>query len=408
MDNDILETIDMKTLGRELQQARTKKGMTQEDAAKIIDVARTTMIAIEQGSRRIRADELIKLAHAYGLAVSDFVRPRPVLAMSKPQFRGPWLKSEADNALIEPYVEQLKQLARDYFELERITDTPLIRKYPPEYRIGKLRTSDAAESIASEERIRLGLGDGPISLLRDILEQEVGLRIFYYPLPGKFSAIYLYDEQVGGCIAINSKHPEERRRGSLAHDYGHFLTLREKSEVYIEEGYYQRKPESERLADDFAAYFLMPTSGVTRRFNALRRTKENVTVGDLCVLAHYYGVSVEAMVRRLEELKLLPTGLWDRIRESGFKVREAQRQLGLDVLPASDQMFAIRYQHLAIEAFDRGLISEGMLARFLGVDRLEARRISEVLRPGVKESANVSFNREMEGLFGDREEKVNE
>ncbi len=152
----------------------------------------------------------------------------------------------------------------------------------------------------------------------------------------------------------------------------------------------------------------MPTSGVTRRFNALRRTKENVTVGDLCVLAHYYGVSVEAMVRRLEELKLLPTGLWNRIRESGFKVREAQRQLGLDALPASDQMFAIRYQHLAIEAFDRELISEGMLARFLCVDRLEARRISEVLRPGVKESTSLSLHQEMEGPFGDREEKVNE
>ena len=408
MDNDILETIDMKALGRELQQARTKKGITQEDAAKIIDVARTTMVAIEQGNRRIRADELIKIAHAYGLSVSDFVRPRPVLAMSKPQFRGPWLKTEADNELIKPYVEQLKQLARDYFELERITETPLIRKYPPEYRIGKLRTSDAAESIASEERIRLGLGDGPIPILRDVLEQDVGLRIFYYSLPGKFSAIYLYDEQVGGCIAINSKHPEERRRNSLAHDYGHFLTSRDKSEIFIEEGYYQRKPESERLADDFATYFLMPTSGVTRRFNDLRRTKENLTVGDLCVLAHYYGVSVEAMTRRLEELKLLPTGLWDRIRESGFKVREAQRQLGLDVLPASDQKLAIRYQHLAIEAFDRGLISEGLLARFLDVDRLEARRISEILRPDVKEGTTLSLNRDIVGPFGDREEKVNE
>ena len=408
MDNNILESIDMKALGRELQQARIKKGVTQEEAARIIEVARTTMVSIEKGDRRVRADELIKLAHAYGLSVSDFVRPRPVLAMSKPQFRGPVLKTEADNALIEPYVEQLKQLARDYFELERITETPLVRKYPPEYEIGRLRLSDAAESIASEERIRLGLGDGPIPLLRDILEQDVGLRIFYYPLPGKFSAIYLYDDQVGGCIAINSKHPEERRRNSLAHDYGHFLTYRYKPEVFIEEGYYLRKPESERLADEFAASFLMPTNGVTRRFNDIRRTKESLTVGDLCVLAHYFGVSVEAMTRRLEDLKLLPTGLWDQIRVGGFKVGEAQRQLGLDVLPARDQKLPIRYQHLAIEAVDRGLISEGLLARFLDVDRLEARRIAEVLRPSVIESTKLSLNRDIEGPSGDWEEMANE
>src|SRR5437660_344104 len=123
MDNNILETIDMKTLGKELQQARTRIGMTQEEAAKIIGVARTTMINIEQGGRRIRGDELLKLAVAYGLPVSDFVRPRPLLEMSRPQFRGPTLKSEEDTALIEQYVEQLKQLARDYFELEKITET---------------------------------------------------------------------------------------------------------------------------------------------------------------------------------------------------------------------------------------------------------------------------------------------
>lgn len=395
MDSDILETIDMKVLGRELQQARSRKDLTQEDAAKIIDVARTTLIAIEQGNRRIRAGELIKLAHAYGLQVSDFVRPRPVLAMSQPQFRGPWLKTEEDNKLIGPYVEQLKQLTRDYFELERITETPLVRKYPPEYNTGRLRTSEAAESIASEERIRLGLGDGPIPLLRDILEQDIGLRIFYYQLPPKFSAIYLYDEEVGGCIVVNSHHPEERRRWSLAHDYGHFLTYRQKPTVFIEDGY-QRKPESERLADDFATYFLMPTSGVTRRFNDIRRTKEKVTAADLCILANYYGVSVEAMTRRLEDLKLLPTGLWEKLREGGFKVREAQRQLGLGALPARDQKLPTRYQYLAIEAFDRELISEGLLARFLGVDRLEARRIGELLRPNVAEGTDISFiNRDM-------------
>jgi DNA-binding XRE family transcriptional regulator len=39
MNTNILDTIDMRELGRELQQARTKRGLTQEDAAKIIDVA---------------------------------------------------------------------------------------------------------------------------------------------------------------------------------------------------------------------------------------------------------------------------------------------------------------------------------------------------------------------------------
>jgi len=379
MDSNILDSIDMKSLGRELQQARVRKGLTQEDAAKIIDVARTTMIAIEKGDRRIKAGELMALAQAYNLQISDFVRTRPEIAMSQPQFRGPSLRTEEDNTLIAPSVEQLKCLARDYFELEKITGSPLTRKYPLEYTIGRLQTNEAAESIALEERIRLGVGDGQIPLLRDILEQDVGLRIFYYPLPAKFSAIYLYDDQVGGCIAINSNHPEERRRWSLAHDYGHFLTYRQKATVFIENGY-QRKPESERVADEFANCFLMPRNGITRRFNDIRRTKDKITPGDLCILAHYYGVSVEALTRRLEDLSLLPTGIWDKLKAGGFKVREAQQQLGLGSLSARQQKFPMRYQYLAIEAFDHGLISEGLLSRFLDVDRLETRRIAELLR----------------------------
>lgn len=408
MSNNILDTIDMKVLGKELQQARVRKGLTQEDAAKIINVARTTVIAIEKGDRRIKAGELIKLAEAYNVPISDFVRTRPEIVMSQPQFRGPSLRTEEDNALIEPYVEQLKHLVRNYFELEKITESPPVRKYPPEYDTRRLQTSVAAESIAIEERMRLGLGDGQIPLLRDILEQDVGVRIFYYPLPAKFSAIYLYDDQVGGCIAINSNHPEERRRWSLAHDYGHFLTYRHNPAVFIENGY-QRKPESEHLADDFANYFLMPTNGVTRRFNDIRRTKDKFTPGDLCMLAHYYGVSVEAITRRLEDLKLLPTGLWDNLRKGGFKVRVAQQQLGLGPLPAREQKFPTRYQYLAIEAFDHELISEELLSRFLEVNRLETRRTAEVLRQNVTAETDVSLiNRAIEQLSNNREDTANE
>jgi len=43
-------------------------------------------------------------------------------------------------------------------------------------------------------------------------------------------------------------------------------------------------------------------------------------------------------------------------------------------------MIPIHYQHLAIEALDQGLITEGRFADFLNVDRLEARRIATGLR----------------------------
>jgi Zn-dependent peptidase ImmA (M78 family) len=180
-------------------------------------------------------------------------------------------------------------------------------------------------------------------------------------------------------MAINLDHYEERRRWSMAHGYLHFLAHRRKPVVDFE-GQYKRIPESERLAEAFPKYFLMPTSGLLSRFNDMYRTHGKFTPTNLFTLAHYYGVSIEALVYRLEDTKLLPSGTWDRLRDRGLKVRKVQQELGLEEIDQRADIFPIHYQHLAIEALEQGLITEGRFANFLSVDRLEARRIAEVLR----------------------------
>lgn len=379
MDKNILDTLDAYQLGKELQIARSRKGMTQEEAAKVIDVARTTITAIEKGERRIKATELIRLAQAYGRQVSDFVRPRPIVEPFQVQFRGPNLALFKETPEISSYVHTLEDFCRDYLELEQLTQSPLPTKYPTEYSISRQKAEQAAEGIALEERARLGLGDNPLPALRDILEQEVGLRIFYFPMLSKFSAMYFYTEQLGGCIAINNSHVWERRRWSLAHEYAHFLAQR--NQPTIEEDYV-RQPESERFADSFAQYFLMPTAGVTRRFNKTFQTKGDFTLSDLLLLADYYKVSLEAMTRRLEDLKLVHTGMWDKLKSSNLKIRVLQQEQGLEQIPAQEAQIPVRYQYLAFEALNKGLISEGQFAQFLRISRLEGVHLANLLREG--------------------------
>lgn len=379
MATNILKNLDLRKLGERLQQARKQRGMTQADAAKVIDAARTTIVAIEKGERRLKPNELIKLARAYGRAVSDFVRSTPVTEPFAVQFRAADQRSGSEEEQINASIQNLEELCRNYLELEKIVDAPLPQNYPQEYNATNMPLAAAAESIAISERQRLGLGDGPIPLLRDILEQSVGLRIFYLEMPSEYSGFYSYSEELGGCIAINDKHPEERRRWSLAHEYLHFLAHRYKSVIDYQDRY-QRKPKSDRLGDMFSNYFLMPTSGLMKRFNDMYRTHGKFTPTNLFTLAHYYGVSIEALVSRLEDMGLLPSGTWDRLRDRGLKVREVQKELGLEKIDQRTDRLPIHYQHLAIEALDQGLITEGRFANFLGVDRLEARRIGEALR----------------------------
>lgn len=379
MPTNILDNIDMQHLGGLLQKARKKCGMTQVDAAKVIDVARTTIVAIEKGDRRLRPGELIALARAYGQPVSYFVRPRPVVESFPVQFRAAYKGNEKEQTQIEPVILELEELCQNYVELEEIVKTALPRSYPREYEVGNAPLKTVAESIAIAERQRLGLGDGPILLLRDLLEQSVGLRIFYLQMPAKYSGIYTYNEQLGGCIAINANHPEKRRRWSLAHEYLHFLAHRRRA-VLDFDGQYRRVPESERLADAFPQYFLMPTSSLLKQFNDICRANGKFTPASLFTLANYYGVSVEALARRLENMELLRIGTYEKLRDRGLKVREVQQELGLEEIPQRSDLAPTHYLHLAIEALDRGLITEGRFADVLRVDRLEARRIAQMLR----------------------------
>jgi DNA-binding XRE family transcriptional regulator len=94
MATNILDDIDLRKLGELLQQARKKSGMTQADAAKVIDAARTTIVAIEKGDRRLKPKELIQLARAYGRAISDFVRSTPVTEPFEVQFRAAYQRNE--------------------------------------------------------------------------------------------------------------------------------------------------------------------------------------------------------------------------------------------------------------------------------------------------------------------------
>ena len=157
--------------------------------------------------------------------------------------------------------------------------------------------------------------------------------------------------------------------------HGHFLASRFRSDVSIL-ATYERVPAGERFADAFARCMLMPAVGLRRRFNeALRASGGNVTVAEVYRLANYYSVSVPAMMLRMEELRLLPGGAWERLRDRGHRVREAREQLGLVSQSHDDSRLPIRYQLLAVRAYEEGKLTEGEFAKILRVDRVSARRM---------------------------------
>jgi len=383
MDSSVFDQIEPRQLGERLKEARKARGLTQETVAKNLDILRTTLVAIEKGERRVTAGELIELARLFGRPVSEFVSKRTNKEPFVPQFRLPVGQHNVEESELVAAASELERLAQDFVELEEMHQTVAKAGFPPPYAIDVpgVTPEQRGEEVASEERTRLGLGDGPITDLRSLLESAIGIRIFYIALPSKVGGLFACNDQLGACIAINRLHPPARSNWSLGHEYAHFMTTRYQADVSFTHDHWGKMP-AEKFADAFAKHFLMPRTGVLRRLSdAVQSHGKGVTIGDVMALAHLYRVSAEAMFRRLEELKRVPFGTWDALREKrGFKPEQAREALGLDY-GRREPMLPLRYRLLAASAYtNKELLTEGQLAKKFRLDRVSARMELESLR----------------------------
>lgn len=152
----------------------------------------------------------------------------------------------------------------------------------------------------------------------------------------------------------------------------------------LEEGVTENSRE-ERYANTFGRAFMTPARAVMQKFKEITVGSEKLTRRHVIVLAHFFGVSREAIVRRLEELKLAKSGTWDWFQANGgISDQQAIQMLGdlsgPDIHKVdADRPTTLRLGLLAGEAWRRGILSEGQLARMLHLDRVELRRMFDGL-----------------------------
>jgi len=395
MENTI-DNLNQQWLGSQLKAARNARSLTQGDVAAEMGFARTTLVSIEKGERKVTSRELVSFAKLYGRNLSEWLVEKPASPPLVGQFRLPSHRLELTEMEMERSVSELESLARDYRELEEMAGIKQIRRYPAEYSIdGRGMSAELrGEEVASQERNRLSLGDNPVFNLRGLLEDTVGLRIFCLDLPNVMGGIYAYNEELGGCIAINRRHPASRAKWSLAHEYGHFLSTRYAADVSLWNGEPWGKSYSERFADAFSKNFLMPRMGVNRGLSEMVSGNEKgVTVAHVLTLAHQFCVSVEAMFRRLEDLKRLPLGTWEKLKAQNFKADRAKQTLGLDD-SGKEELLPFRYRMLLAEVYDApdGDMTEAELAHYLRLDRVAARDELHRLRTLADRNGDEGFD----------------
>lgn len=373
--NNVLDRRNPAELGDRLRHARTQARLTQAQAAAALKVARTTLVAIEKGQRRVRANELEAMADIYGASVSSLLRESAIHVELSPRFRA---LNEKDDEGASYAARLLNDLTAAELELERLTGRELKTNYPPERAILPGDVKEQAEDLAMELRHRMGLGMAPVGDIVTLLEIEIGVRVFVRPLDPKISGLFIYDDKAGACMLLNRRHPRERRAMTASHEFGHLVSSRRQPDVLDDCSPQSRE---EKFATAFGLSFMAPAPTVRRLFQEYRLEFDRFSPRHLILMAHSLNMSQEGMCRRLEDLNLLPTGTWESLRDRGFS-GELVRQILGDRSRDDDMVVPPRLWMLAAEAYGKELLTEGQLAQLLRTDRPELRRILDMLSHG--------------------------
>lgn len=385
-----MTTVDQQELGRRLKAARTSCGLTQDDVAGHLGLARSAITQIEQGNRAVTGLELHRLSDYLGRDMRDLLAENfqaddvlGALFRSQPDLAG---RHDLHKALVGSLV-----LGRELTNLERLLeidrDLAAAATYPLPPPKTKWDAIRQGERIAQEERRRLGVGETPLPDVADLLEAQ-GVRTAQQDLPGSISGLTLVEPTIGVLVVINRSHHFLRRRFSTAHEYCHVLLDRERR------GLVSRAKDRHELvevrANAFAACFLMPEEGVRRFVQGLGKgsasrvqrevfdeddvvtTRSRTAPGsqdlqlyDVVQLAHRFGTSVLSALFRLKSLKLLTEAQLTALREQDNAGTREQIEAFLE-LPGTDHQtkrneFRQRFLGLALEAYRREEISKRKL-----------------------------------------------
>ncbi|HTW84499.1 MAG TPA: XRE family transcriptional regulator [Candidatus Sulfotelmatobacter sp.] len=350
---------------------RAEPPLNQKELADRVGVSRATLVSIESGQRPPSSTVLAAIADALKVRVRDIVALPVQDEAATIRFRNPLRGDESAEAAVNALID----FARRYAILEEQIGRRRVRTIPPLALNDGDDVEHVAEDLATAERSRFNLGDGPLLDLRSVLENDVGMLIFGLPELGKtkIAGLFTFAQDLP-MVGFNVRQADpRRRRWTLAHEYAHYLTNRFDAEVTYEAGERRSRDPYEQLAERFAAHYLMPASGVTRRFAELIGGAKSATVAHVVMLANQFRVSFQAMCERLERLDRIPRNTYDYVMAQGFRPIEAELSLGIERKDEKLSSYPARYIYLLSVLHRRGAVSEGDAAAYLQTDRLSAR-----------------------------------
>lgn len=237
-----------------------------------------------------------------------------------------------------------------------------------------------AKVRANDTRNAFGLGDEPISDIFLLLERQ-GIFLFLKPLESNASALFMKMKKTH-LVIINSNRTLGHQIFSAAHELSHFLFDKHLTGGICVANKRDQNLEVEKLADLFAAYFLMPEEGLLKHL--AKRKKDlhtKLTIPDLISLQQYFKVSWAAMLYRLLNMQLLTHQEVEQLRSIPITREALKLGYELDLYRTNQKEivskkyleqvnFAYENHEISKKKFDEYLLDVGIDSQYINEEEV--------------------------------------
>lgn len=288
-------------LGVRIREARERRGLNQADLGERLQLDRTMVNKIENGTRKVSALELSQIADALRVRMASFFATPVPAIVSHRSTQGLEVVDSQIDATLEELVTDV-ELVQDLGALNR--------REVQEAQVEVPQTRSDAEAMAERARTSVGLdGNSPAYELQRLFG-DAGLFVFTRDLgtdTADAGTVLLRDAT--GVSLVNSAQKVGRRRLAAAHEFGHFLVCDDYS---VDWDVTAGGQQTETLLDHFARAFLLPGQGLRDLWS---RAITDGLRGAAVVAASTFRVDMATLARRLTDLDLVTGAEAGQIRQ---------------------------------------------------------------------------------------------
>ena len=342
--------------GVRLKALRAERGLSQNDLAQLFGFKdRQTVSAIETGTRRMSATELMLAVEKLGAPLEHFTDPFRLVG----EGRFSWRQTGVRVDQLEEYERDAGRWIAAYRALApRVGhDLPLMRRA-----LGLTRNSRFEDAMVAGERFvtEFSLGEAAATGLIEVMERELGILVLMVDAQQGISGAACRLPELD-TVMIQRREVEGRRNFGLAHELFHILTWDTMPPEHFEEIRETGGNRVEQLANNFAAAVLMPASTLERTGGWTSLTGEDL-IAQLNAVADKLRVTSSALRWRLASLGELKPAVArslpeDALLNNGHKVPNG----------ATPALFSRRFVEILALAIEAGHVSVRRLAGLLGL-----------------------------------------